>query len=86
MSSDDEETVRAGIVWSRSLLDRVDDHKRQLDARSIETVSRSQVVREATAAGLTALEEIDQHPQLRHLDRREREALVRQAVQDHLDQ
>jgi len=79
-----DDTVRAGIVWSQTLLDRVDDRKRTLDQRAVETVSRSQVVREATAVGLAALEEVDSHPQLRHLDRREREALVRQAVQDHL--
>jgi hypothetical protein len=83
MSSD---PVRTGIVFDRELLDRLDARKQELDRRSVESVSRSEVVRESADLGLVATELIDDHPELRHLPTEDRRGLVRQAVQDFLDE
>ena len=84
MSSDD--SVRTGIVFDQPLLDRLDSRKHDLDRRSVESVSRSQVVRECSDLGLVATELIDEHPELRHLPVEDRRGLVRQAVSDFLDE
>jgi len=83
MSSD---PVRTGIVFDRELLDRLDARKQELDRRSVESVSRSEVVRKSADLGLVATELIDDHPELRHLPTEDRRGLVRQAVQNFLDE
>ena len=80
------EPVRTGIVFDRALLDRLDARKQDLDRRSVESVSRSQVVRESADLGLVATELIDEHRELRHLPTEDRRGLVRQALQDFLDE
>jgi len=82
----DDDSVRTGIVFDQPLLDRLDSRKQDLDRRSVESVSRSQVVRSCADLGVAANELIDEHPELRHLPTEDRRGLVRQALVDFLEE
>jgi hypothetical protein len=81
---DPDETVRFGIVTSRRLRDELDATKRRREEQRLESVSRSEIAREAMIVGLAALEELDDEPALRGMHPRERRTLVRQALQAEL--
>jgi len=59
----------------------LDEAKRELDRTQRDSVSRSQVGREALAVGLVALDELNSERELRHLDTRERRSLARRGMQ-----
>jgi hypothetical protein len=81
---DPDESVRFGVVTSRRLRDELDEMKRRREERRVESVSRSEVAREAMLVGLAAMELIDEEPALRGMHPRDRRALVRQALQAEL--
>jgi len=81
---DPDESVRFGVVTSRRLRDELDATKRRREEQRLESVSRSEVCREALLVGLAAMEELDDEPALRAMHPRERRALVRQALQAEL--
>jgi len=81
---DPDESVRFGIVTSRRLRDELDETKRRREERRVESVSRSEVAREAMLIGLAAMDLIDEEPALRGMHPRDRRALVRQALQAEL--
>jgi hypothetical protein len=81
---DPDETVRFGIVTSRRLRDELDATKRRREEQRLESVSRSEIAREAMIVGLAAMELIDDEPALRGMHPRERRTLVRQALQAEL--
>ena len=81
---DPDETVRFGIVAPRRLRDELDETKRRREEQRLESVSRSEVAREALWIGLAAMERIDEEPALRSMHVRDRRALVRQALQAEL--
>jgi len=62
---DPDESVRFGIVTSRRLRDELDETKRRREERRVESVSRSEVAREAMLIGLAAMDLIDEEPALR---------------------
>jgi hypothetical protein len=82
---DPDESVRFGVVTSRRLRDELDATKRRREEQRLESVSRSEVCREALLVGLAAMEELDDEPALRAMHPRERRALVRQALQAELE-
>jgi hypothetical protein len=81
---DPDESVRFGVVTSRRLRDELDETKRRREEQRLESVSRSEVAREAMLVGLAAMELIDEEPALRGMHPRDRRALVRQALQTEL--
>jgi len=81
---DPDESVRFGIVAPRRLRDELDATKRRREEQRLESVSRSEVAREALLVGLAAMELIDDEPALRTMHPRERRSLVRQALQAEL--
>jgi hypothetical protein len=81
---DPDESVRFGIVAPRRLRDELDEMKRRREEQRLESVSRSEVAREALLVGLAAMELIDDEPALRAMHPRERRSLVRQALQSEL--
>jgi len=81
---DPDESVRFGIVTTRRLRDELDATKRRREEQRLETVSRSEVCREAMLIGLAAMELLDGEPALRGMHPRERRSLVRQALQAEL--
>jgi hypothetical protein len=81
---DPDETVRFGVVTSRRLRDELDATKRRREERRLESVSRSEVAREAMLVGLAAMALLDEEPALRGMHPRERRSLVRQALQSEL--
>ena len=83
-SGDADETMRVGIVMPRRLRDDLDELKRRREQEQLETVSRSEVAREALWIGLAAMERIDEEPALRSMHVRDRRALVRQALRAEL--
>lgn len=78
---DPDESVRFGVVTPRRLRDELDAMKRRREEQRLESVSRSEIAREAMTVGLAAMELIDDEPALRAMHPRERRALVRQALQ-----
>ena len=82
--ADPDETLRVGIVMPRRLREQLDELKRRREQEQLETVSRSEVAREALWIGLAAMERIDEEPALRSMHVRDRRALVRQALQSEL--
>ena len=82
--ADPDETLRVGIVMPRRLREQLDELKRQREQDRLESVSRSEVAREALWIGLAAMERIDEEPALRSMHVRDRRALVRQALQSEL--
>jgi len=81
---DPDESVRFGVVTSRRLRDELDATKRRREEQRLETVSRSEVCREAMLIGLAAMELLDEEPALRGMHPRDRRALVRQALQSEI--
>ena len=81
---DPDETVRFGIVAPRRLRDELDETKRRREEQRLESVSRSEVAREAMLIGLAAMDLLDEEPALRGMHPRERRSLVRQALQSEL--
>lgn len=73
--------IPIGFSIPANLRDRLDEMKREWDEREARSVSRSDVAREALAVGTIALDELEDHDD--NLDTRAREAVVRQAIQDH---
>jgi len=83
-ASDPDESVRFGVVTSRRLRDELDATKRRREEQRLESVSRSEVCREAMLIGLAAMELLDEEPALRGMHPRDRRALVRQALQSEI--
>jgi len=81
---DPDESVRFGIVAPRRLRDELDATKRRREEQRLESVSRSEVAREALLVGLAAMDLLDEEPALRGMHPRERRSLVRQALQSEL--
>jgi len=81
---DPDESVRFGVVTPRRLRDELDATKRRREEQRLESVSRSEVCREAMLIGLAAMEILDEEPALRGMHPRERRSLVRQALQAEL--
>jgi len=81
---DPDESVRFGVVTTRRLRDELDATKRRREEQRLETVSRSEVCREAMLIGLAAMEILGEEPALRGMHPRERRSLVRQALQAEL--
>jgi len=81
---DPDESVRFGVVTSRRLRDELDATKRSREEHRLESVSRSEVAREAMLIGLAALGLLDEEPALRGMHPRERRTLVRQALRNEL--
>jgi hypothetical protein len=81
---DPDESVRFGVVTSRRLRDELDATKRSREEHRLESVSRSEVAREAMLIGLAAMDLLDEEPALRGMHPRERRTLVRQALRAEL--
>jgi len=80
MSHDDTEWRSVGVNLPEGLVDDLDDLKRARDAESLDSVSRSQVAREALDVGLVALQLIDEEYDQDFRARGRRE-IIREALQ-----
>jgi len=71
---------KVGLSLDSRTVDRLDDRADSLDARVARTATRSEIARRVIPLGLTAVEAFDSRQDSHRLDRREQEALLRQAV------
>lgn len=74
--------TNVGFTLDPKLLDELDAYVAQRNEDSIESVSRSQVAREALPLGLEVLDLMDENPHFQRLHTREKRSIVRQAILD----
>lgn len=74
-----------GVTFPDWLVDEIEERQERRDDNEAGSVSRSEVIREATALGLVALDELD-GTRLKYASTREQRTMVRQAMLDFLDE
>lgn len=83
--ADDSAYERVGFSLDPETLDALDDLKREWDSREARHVSRSEVAREALALGVLALEAIDKEYDRLSWSTRDRQAIVREGLQQYFE-
>ena len=73
--------VRTGVSLEERTVDQLDELADEWNERRSNKVTRSEMARETLPLGIAALQLIDSY-QSRRMDRRERTALLRQALHD----